>query len=796
MKDSIKHMSSKKSKKNTKSETTDLITLNKVEKWDFIMVNNLLKLRDLPYEDSLHLLSIKDNLVKRYLPVVVSSHERGWGRRYSNIGYQRLERGLRNLLAHQLYVDIDIVNANYTILLNLCQMNQIQCTQINAYIQNRDAIYKLGDKNTIKQAFLSILNGGNNVCPVSQPEAILFFDALKTEIKIVRQELWNLIHYNDVQKAAITETDLEYATDKTISVEQLIELKHRKFFSLLIQKYEDIICNAMDTFFTQNGWKVGVLVFDGIMVELFDDKTGECIVEHLPHLLRDCEKYILEKHKFHIHLIQKSLEPSEKDWDFYHGYRDSTCNPLSYLIDRLVYKASLDHAMRTDEYILLPHPTIRGVYLQSELHIEYVNRLLSGDSVYNSRSFTKEIGEYLATVDNDKFKLLDPTRTNINIIAFLNGYFDINTLLFYDYDQYIHKFKQEPITFHYFEVNYDDALLSMDTPTWDLICNTQWDRDGCEFFEFSVGRLFYPVCSFDNFEYMLYLKGDGGTGKSTLITTITSMFPVNTVSVISADHEKTFGLDGMESKRLVVFADMPIKMSNILPQATWQSMQTGEQIAINRKFKKKMTVKWSVPSFGAGNHYPDYPDTAGSVSRRFVVWPCNNPITNRDTGLARKIKNEIPTILIRCLKAYRNFVSQHPDCDIWKFIPTILSDMKDDVQAETNDLANFLINGDNYYQILHVPNVHTSLQDFIPVFQNHLKFTAQKPYKRITDYAPFHQQGFKVEKTNICKSCGNVAKTGCCNHYSLKNRKKNIVIKGLSILNLKQSKTITISKII
>jgi hypothetical protein len=77
----------------------------------------------------------------------------------------------------------------------------------------------------------------------------------------------------------------------------------------------------------------------------------------------------------------------------------------------------------------------------------------------------------------------------------------------------------------------------------------QWSEEVCEFFEVCIGRLFYPVGMKDNYQFMPMLKGDGNTGKSTIISAIGTMMPASSIDVISANLEKTFGLQGMNKKR-------------------------------------------------------------------------------------------------------------------------------------------------------------------------------------------------------------------------------------------------------
>ena len=58
--------------------------------------------------------------------------------------------------------DIDMINSHPVILLNLCQKNDITCNILKNYVENRNIILESfgNNKKSVKELFLSILNGG------------------------------------------------------------------------------------------------------------------------------------------------------------------------------------------------------------------------------------------------------------------------------------------------------------------------------------------------------------------------------------------------------------------------------------------------------------------------------------------------------------------------------------------------------------------------------------------------------------------------------------------------------------
>ena len=72
------------------------------------------------------------------------------------------KKEIRNSIMPKNIKDIDMVSSHPTILLNLCQKNNISCNILKNYVENRNIILEsLGnDKKSVKEMFLTILNGG------------------------------------------------------------------------------------------------------------------------------------------------------------------------------------------------------------------------------------------------------------------------------------------------------------------------------------------------------------------------------------------------------------------------------------------------------------------------------------------------------------------------------------------------------------------------------------------------------------------------------------------------------------
>ena len=83
--------------------------------------------------------------------------------RYYGIGscLTYLKKEIRNFIMPKNIKDIDMINSHPSILLNLCQKNDLVCNILKNYVENRDIILESfgNNKKSVKEMFLTILNG-------------------------------------------------------------------------------------------------------------------------------------------------------------------------------------------------------------------------------------------------------------------------------------------------------------------------------------------------------------------------------------------------------------------------------------------------------------------------------------------------------------------------------------------------------------------------------------------------------------------------------------------------------------
>jgi hypothetical protein len=210
------------------------------------------------------------------------------GRIFANnsLSLQSFRKEIRHTLAEEFYVDIDIVNAHPNFLQQLCEQHKWEHKCLAQYIEKREEVlnelhnhYSITVDNA-KKSILTIINGGEGL-----DDSHEFISKFKKEMKAVRDNLMN------------AEQDLvKYVNDKRRKKTTNLG---GSVISIKLCDIENSILMSMMDFFRSKQLTIGVLVFDGLMLEknhlINDDLLDEC-----------CE-YVNEKLGWRIKLAIKPM---------------------------------------------------------------------------------------------------------------------------------------------------------------------------------------------------------------------------------------------------------------------------------------------------------------------------------------------------------------------------------------------------------------------------------------------------------------------------------------------------------
>jgi hypothetical protein len=790
-----------KRKRSDESATKDKpIVLTLHERWDVNRFNSIKELVLSPdVEEKLNAIAPSVNSqISGYRRVDYRAGKFETGRLYGQ-GLQSINRWIRRLCAGKYYSDIDIVNCGPTLFSQLLEMNGLKVPSLlKTYADDRDEMFRL-----VRQELPDVTDKQLKDMLLKLSHAGLPSDDDRTSTPFLVRYSKQVVDVANELKSTVPRYAELY--QQRVDAKEYNQLG--SFISCVWQESENKVLMELVKFFQDAGKMVGFLAFDGLGVEKHDNID-----------LGGAESAVFKKTGFRIKLAEKSLIPTEEDYQRYWGERaiNKIVNPFMKQVYYLYRHAQLNGLKRQDGYSMTPHNAIPGVFVRADDADAYINSVLR-DELGSAEVYIKKLGEWFDRTDHPMFQILTQAKMNHGVISFTNGYFDIDKVCFVEWGGP----EPVPLTNHYFEQSLDmDAAAEAVTPLWDSLTTTQLGpRNKCDMcnrtaiytdntcehhseqesaslgfadptvtdmLEIMIGRCFFPIGKYDNWQVNLFLKGDANTGKGTICDLIKHMFAVGATGTITATHEQNFGLEALYQKRLVVVPDMPKNFSKIVNQSDFQSMCSGEGVSIARKNKTAITSEnWTVPIVFAANYLPDYSDHSGSVSRRLVVFLFNQLIESRNTMLKEEIiQKELVTVIVRCITAYRRITAQKASVDFWnKIAPSALREIQAETKAETNPLANFLRNGDNFYQVVKHDASVTPLSELEKAFSNHMRINHKVEKAKLgSDYHPLRNEGYKIECIHLCKECHQKSnKATCGSHYNKANRYKKVVVSGMMI---------------
>ena len=234
-------------------------------------VNNLAK----NYYDSL------DNFGRKR---VVYKQKYNCKNRYYGVGscLSYLKKEIRNSIMPKNVKDIDMVNSHPVILLNLCQKNGLYCNVLKNHVENRDLILDSfgDDRKSIKEMFLTILNGGFK-------DKYSDDNRINNYLKLLEKEIIEIQKYFYTKDKRYFEKGFNYLG---------------KNLSRIILDIENQILQIMINYFVLKRINIFTLEYDGLKI-YSDNKSRHFSIN-------DLEKIILEKTGINMKLSFKNIEDS------------------------------------------------------------------------------------------------------------------------------------------------------------------------------------------------------------------------------------------------------------------------------------------------------------------------------------------------------------------------------------------------------------------------------------------------------------------------------------------------------
>lgn len=710
-------------------------------------------------------------------------------------GLASFKRDIRNFLAVDEYVDVDIKKCHWYIVLWLMKKYEIGegYNETKKFLENYNnkTFENTETKEKFKGLMFTILNSDNTYVKNSSylNENLSQFPDLQNVHKIIYEQLMPLLVQDDVDGVNIINKLKLNKKENT----------NGKFLAQILQNYEfHIIKYIVNAFKNKYNRDVGAVIHDGCLVENnpirdFNISINEDM-ESIENDIKNEEEFknleikleIKPFESVHFEPYNKYLEEKEKEQKEKEEEEDEEKKtPYEILCDKIISRAVKDK-LRKDE---------NHIYIQSKLHPMVYNRLYNNnepetitqfieDVFRNDKLFRKnaiyydQIHKFILKRNIFEFQTIKYSTSHI---AFKNGVYDI------DENEFI-LLKDIPTDTNIISRKYIDQDLdidNIDTPLFDNALLFQLkDAKILNILYVLTGRLFYS-CGNDGLDVIMFIRGRCSTFKSCFLKCITAMLRPGVIGTLNSTTEKTFKLESLMNKEIILAPDLPKDLQDILPDDLFKAMADGGMVSISKKNKIAVHTEWKIPAVFVSQHYPNYNDDGNAIDKRLAIFDFNTkvPKEKEDPDLVKKIiKKELPAIIYKCIKRYRHYIKKNNGTFQKNRLPYFEETIRS-YRESVSSLSDFLNKDPSkyagmIYSIEYGNNYSVSLNEFMKNYTQWGKFNKVKVDKVLNEQI---LNDFNLTKGIIrhCSFCKKLLKSGCCSQYNPSKRKQSTIIKGL-----------------
>ena len=169
---------------------------------------------------------------------------------------------------------------------------------------------------------------------------------------------------------------------------------------------------------------------------------------------------------------------------------------------------------------------------------------------------------------------------------------------------------------------------------------------------------------------------------------------------------------------------------------------------VAKKNKTATGVKWKVPGIMGGNAVPGWEDQQGSIVRRILLFSFVRPVENVDTTIPFRLTAELPSLLVKCNKAYLEAVEEVGGRSIWarNVLPAYFHTTKDEMAQIVNSMRGFL----SSEMVRVLPHLYTPLSEVKSGYSEFVRDNNIKPTPRWTPdlyKGPMEAKGLRLKET-------------------------------------------------
>ncbi len=516
----------------------------------------------------------------RYEPIYEQKGATLNGRVYCKTGLCALSSRWRNALAYNTYEDCDMINASYTIALQLARKYDLPTTKLEDYVKNRPKVMlnyivamkkkdKVVDKALAKEHFIKKL--------FSTKPNVIVKGSLDHEIKMLQE------------RVMLEEPKVVKAVEHEMKKKSENYNKRGKVLSHIIFNEENRILNLAIKYMKKDGYKIGGSMMDGFFIQ---KKKEGCEL-----LLNNLNKYLKEVEELDIVFTLKPMIkfPLKLDSQYLNLSREETMRE-----EKNRYEELKEIFENTED--------VAKIKLQNGFLI-----LRESGNTFISTSALKEI--YIDWSQAGSFRTSQITATKAPKLFIENWILDPNKRI-YENQRFVPSLNPDDCPKKYFNTfkGYAVEIASNSNPEFSeedtndylalksYLKNLFADKKGKEqsrinykyFMKWIAYKFQYPT---DKNEIMIVLKGKKGIGKSDLVLMMGRMFGEEYVfETRDPAREVWGGFNGALEDKVLVNIDEPEGIDNEKNIEKMKGAITSKTMNI-RKLYKNIEVQKNYISF-------------------------------------------------------------------------------------------------------------------------------------------------------------------------------------------------------
>jgi P4 family phage/plasmid primase-like protien len=238
-----------------------------------------------------------------------------------------------------------------------------------------------------------------------------------------------------------------------------------------------------------------------------------------------------------------------------------------------------------------------------------------------------------------------------NIVCTLNGLVDVVTEK---------RFEHTPAYFNFCQSDFCYDAAAPLPERWLKFMEESWGDDVSQI-ESLQEWMGYYLTSATNQQKFLFLRGDSGTGKSTIGNVIRALVGErNTTSPQLAGLINSRERSVLYNKTLAIFSDVNLGNSKDSPAIleTLLSVTGQDMMNMDEKYGKPFQIKLNTRLLLIANQYPQLPDKSKALRRRMILLDMTRKPAEVDSDLSNKFLEEIPGIFLWSLVGLRRMLQR------------------------------------------------------------------------------------------------------------------------------------------